>query len=90
MADFGEDRALWRSWSRSRFDQWIDPHDNRSITALASLTVRVPLSADLLPTPFSGTPDVRSAKHAIRVLVRVLNNELHDIMVNIDKRSAGL
>ncbi|MEU4804388.1 hypothetical protein [Actinosynnema sp. NPDC023587] len=66
-----------RSWTTWRRDsgRWTEPHDATGPVLLPTLTVRVPIPADLLPTPSyrDGVPRLDSARHAVAVVVAECN-----------------
>jgi hypothetical protein len=83
--------SRWRGWTCDHIaEQWRDPETNDQITALTTLTVRVPLDADTLPTPryHQDVPDTATAKRAVKVLCRLLNSELAGVLAALDQRAA--
>lgn len=83
--------SRWRGWTCDHIaEQWVDPASNDQTTALTTLTVRVPLHADTLPTPryHNDIPDTATAKRAVKVLCRLLNTELAGVLAALDQRAA--
>jgi hypothetical protein len=56
------------------------------VTALATLTVRVPVPVEVLPDPLYrlGVPDMATATSAVRVLCAVVNAELDNLLADVD------
>lgn len=54
---------------------WLEPWHNDRLSAYATLTVRVPVQPDVLPTPRyrSGVPDTATAQHAVKTLCALMN-----------------
>jgi hypothetical protein len=70
---------------------WMEPWDNDTVSAFATLTVRVPVNTGVLPTPsyHRGAPDVATAKHAIRVLCTTANTIVNGLCVALDHSRDG-
>jgi len=77
----------WAGWHHQwRPDFWWEPYDNDRPGAYTVVTVRVPLTADMLPAPvYQGTvPDVAVAKQAVGAVCQRLNSHLTGILAALD------
>jgi hypothetical protein len=73
----------WTGWQRHwGSDSWWEPYNNDQPGACTVVTVRVPLPADVLPTPAyqSAVPAVAVAKRAVGVVCGQLNSHLAGIL----------
>lgn len=80
-------RSRWSGWTRDEHStRWQDPYSNDNVTALSTLTVRIPLTLNLFPTPYysRGLADTRTAKEAVATLCRIANAELDDLLAAMD------
>jgi hypothetical protein len=78
----------WADWQRHwSSDSWWQPYDNDRPGAYTVVTVRVPLTADVLPTPaYQGAaPDVAIAKQAVGAVCERLNSHLAGILAALDR-----
>lgn len=79
--------SRWRGWTCDHWARrWLDPYVNDRVTALTTLTVRVPLDPTELPIPkyVSGTPNTTTAKRAVAAICRRLNAELDGLLDALD------
>jgi hypothetical protein len=80
-------RSRWSGWIRDEYSaRWQDPYSNDKVTVLSILTIRIPLSHNLFPTPHysHGLPDTRTAKESVATLCRIASAELDDLLFVID------
>ncbi|HEX3786000.1 MAG TPA: hypothetical protein VHX38_40640 [Pseudonocardiaceae bacterium] len=65
---------------------WSEPWNNDRLSAYTTLTVRVPVVANVLPTPRyrSGIPDTATAKHAVKTLCAVVNPPISYLIAALD------
>lgn len=70
---------------------WLEPWRNDRLSAYATLTVRVPLSPEVLPTPRyrSGVPDTATAQHAVKTLCALLNPLIGLLIAVLDDIRSG-
>jgi hypothetical protein len=79
--------SCWQSWFRNEWtNRWRDPYTNDTVTALSSLTVRIPIETADLPQPryHDGVPDTITAKTAVAALCRLANTELDELLSALD------
>jgi hypothetical protein len=72
----------WDGWQRYR-QTWWEPDANDRPGAYTVVTVRVPLPAELVPTPAytrAGLPELHTARHAVRAVCRQLYGHLDSII----------
>lgn len=77
----------WRGWTCPPAAlRWTAPYDNDRPTVLTSLTVRIPVAAEELPTPRyrSGAAETAAAKRAVMSLCEIVNTELAGVLTEID------
>ncbi len=89
----GSDFQTWRpQWDLDgEVYAWTEPWDNATASAFATLTLRVPIPADVLPTPRyrSGIPDLATAKHAVTTLCTVANTVTNYLLAVLDTTGEG-
>ena len=70
---------------------WSEPWDNDTVSVFTTLTVRVPVVVDLLPTPRyrDDVPDTQTAKHAVNVLCANANTIVNALCVALDNPRGG-
>lgn len=77
-------RDGWRATGfADRVTRWEAPYEFTSLIVLPTVQVIVPLAGADLPTPeydHMGLPDLRTAQHAVRVVVTHLNTHLAPIL----------
>ncbi len=79
--------SRWVGWHRDSWSmRWQDPYLNDSVTALTTLTVRIPLLAARLPPPrYTGAlAQTSAAKASVAALCRLANSELNDLLAAVD------
>jgi len=79
--------SRWSGWARDSWSlRWQDPYNVDGVTVLSSLTIRIPLIADRLPTPQyeQDVPNALVAKEAVAAICRIANAELEDLLSALD------
>lgn len=78
------DRWRWRGWERHGHDPsfWVAPYDNDRPAAYTMVTLRIPLDGAALPRPRyrAGAADTTTAKQAVQVLCRLLNDQVDPVL----------
>lgn len=83
--------SRWSGWFRDEWSRWQDPYSNDNVTVLSLLTVRIPLTANRLPTPLytRGLADTQVAKDAVTAICRIANTELNSLLTDLDAPPQG-
>lgn len=70
---------------------WTEPWNNDRLSAYTTLTVRVPIATDVLPTPRyrSGIPDTATAKLAVKTVCAVVNPPISYLITVLDATRTG-
>ena len=81
--------SRWSSWRRDGYGSsrlWVEHVGNDRVVLLPTLTVRMPLSSVVLPTPVycGGLPDVEVAKVAVASVCTGLNRALAPVLAMLD------
>jgi hypothetical protein len=78
----------WRDWDRDwHSDWWFEPYALDRPAAYTTVTVRIPIPRECLPTPTyaaNGEPDVDTGKDTVRVLCARLNSHLQPLFAALD------
>jgi hypothetical protein len=82
------------TWQRHGVNEvyaWSEPESNNRLSAFTTLSIRVPLLVDALPTPryWAGVPDAATAKHAVKTLCTILNGPVSLLLATLDNPRAG-
>jgi hypothetical protein len=79
--------VAWREWDyQTRPQSWAQPWDNDRLAMLATLTIRIPLTAHRLPEPCyrQGIPCPDTAKRAVIMMCIAINTELDSVLSALD------
>jgi hypothetical protein len=70
---------------------WSEPCNNTTVSVFATLTVRIPVNTEVLPTPAyrAGIPDTETAMHAVKVLCSTANTIVNGLCVALDHSRDG-
>ncbi|MCI2421533.1 hypothetical protein MOQ72_29270 [Saccharopolyspora sp. K220] len=83
-------RGVWRGWNRSGV--WSEPEDNDLPVATTVLRLRVPITADGLPTPVYSSiaePSTEVAKAAVQTICGRLNAALTSVFSRLDRKEVA-